>query len=156
MAQERVDGVDRVDRRILAALQREGRATLTSVAERVGLSVSAVQARVRKLEDRGVIAGYRAVVDYAAVGLPIAAFVDVTLLDYARELEMPKALARIEGVVSCYSVTGAPNYRLGVRAASPEALERLLNRIHRELPVTTRTTLVLQAYFEHQPLAEGR
>lgn len=148
--------VDEVDRRIVAALQREGRATLTSVAERVGLSVSAVQARVRKLEARGVIAGYRAVVDYAAVGLPIAAFVSVTPLDYAAEAEMPERLRAVPGVVSCYSIAGAPSFLLSVRAASPEALEHLLNRIHRELPVTTQTTLVLQAYFEHQPLSAGR
>ena len=78
--------------------------------------------------------------------------VSVTPTDYAEEQRIPERLRGIPGVVSCYSVAGVPSYMLLVRTRSPEALEGLLNTIHRVLPVSTQTTLILQAYFEDAPL----
>ncbi|MCH4209758.1 MAG: winged helix-turn-helix transcriptional regulator [Bifidobacterium sp.] len=129
-------------------LEADGRATLAQLAKVSGLSVSAVQSRVQKLERRGVIAGYRAVVDQEKRGLPISAFVSVTPLDYAQECDIPCKLEGVEGIVSCYSIAGAPSFLLVVRVASPGRLEELLNLIHRTVPVNTETTLILQTYFE--------
>ena len=70
-----------VDRALLAALARDGRASYTDLAERVGLSVSAVHQRVRRLEQRGLIKGYRATLDAKALGLPLTAFVSITPID---------------------------------------------------------------------------
>lgn len=109
--------------------------------------VSAVQSRVQKLEKRGVIKGYRAVLDYELRGLPISAFVSVTPLDYSQEADIPGKLHELEGVVSCYSIAGAPSFMLVVRVSSPSKLEELLNRIHRTVPVSTESTVILQTYF---------
>ena len=146
---------DRIDATIVETLRRDGRATLATLSRNTGLSVSAVQSRVQKLERRQVITGYRAVVDYKAIGYPISAFVSVTPTDYTDEQRIPERLRDVPGVVSCYSVAGAPSYLLLVRTSSPESLEALLNTIHHVLPVSTQTTLILQAYFEENPLGPG-
>ena len=72
-----------VDRALMAALARDGRASYTDLAEKVGLSVSAVHQRVRRLEQRGLITGYRAGLDAKALGLPLTAFVSITPSDVA-------------------------------------------------------------------------
>ena len=99
---------DSVDRAILAAISRDGRATLSQLSDAVGLSVSAVQSRLRRLETRGVISGYRAILDPEQVGTPLSAFIEIT------PLEPPQP-------------DNAPN-------------------------VSTRTTVVLQTYYEHRPI----
>ncbi|WP_166850300.1 Lrp/AsnC family transcriptional regulator [Isoptericola sp. BMS4] len=146
------DGLDGVDRTIVQALRADGRATLATLAEASGLSQSAVQARVRKLEARGVITGYRAVVDPETVGLPITAYVEITPLDQSQADDAPERLRDIEGIEACWSVAGASNYLLLVRVPSPSALEDLLGRIRREAGVSTRSTIVLRTYFEGRPV----
>lgn len=140
--------VDAVDAKILDMLEGNGRATLAELSKASGLSVSAVQSRVQKLEHRRIIQGYRAVVDHEKRGLPISAFVSVTPLDYSREDDIPRKLSAIQGVASCHSIAGAPSFMLVVRVASPGKLEELLNLIHRTVPVSTESTLILQTYFE--------
>ena len=139
--------IDETDQRILTMLEADGRATLAQLAQATGLSVSAAQSRVQKLEKRGVIKGYRAVLDYELCGLPISAFVSVTPLDYSQEADIPGKLHELEGVVSCYSIAGAHSFMLVVRVSSPSKLEELLNRIHRTVPVSTESTVILQTYF---------
>ena len=140
--------IDETDQRILTMLEADGRATLAQLAQATGLSVSA-QSRVQKLEKRGIIKGYKAIIDQEQRGLPISAFVNVTPLDYSAESSIPDKLNNIDGIVSCYSVAGAPSFVLVVRVASPTALEELLNLIHRTVPVSTETTMILQTYFAH-------
>lgn len=139
--------MDAVDGKILDLLEADGRATLSELAAATGLSVSAVQSRVQKLEKRGVIGGYKAVVDPEKRGLEIGAFVAVTPLDYAQEALIPEKLKDIDGIVSCDSIAGAPSFMLMVRVASPGKLEELLNLIHRTVPVSTETTMILKRYF---------
>ena len=139
--------IDETDQRILTMLEADGRATLAQLAQATGLSVSAAQSRVQKLEKRGIIKGYRAVLDFELRGLPISAFVSVTPLDYSQEADIPGKLHELEGVVSCYSIAGAPSFMLVVRVSSPSKLEELLNRIHRTVPVSTESTVILQTYF---------
>ena len=129
--------IDETDQRILTMLEADGRATLAQLAQATGLSVSAAQSRVQKLEKRGIIKGYKAIIDQEQRGLPISAFVNVTPLDYSAESSIPDKLNNIDGIVSCYSVAGAPSFVLVVRVASPTALEELLNLIHRTVPVST-------------------
>lgn len=139
--------MDETDLKIVGLLEADGRATLAELSGATGLSVSAVQSRVQKLERRGVIRGYRAVIDDDARGLPIGAFVAVTPLDYSEEASIPERLRGIPGIRSCHSVAGEPSFVLEVRVSSPAALEELLNLIHRTVPVSTRSTIVLQTYF---------
>ncbi|MGH3908116.1 MAG: Lrp/AsnC family transcriptional regulator [Pseudonocardiaceae bacterium] len=138
---------------ILRALTTEGRSSFTDLAEQVGLSVSAVHQRVRRLEQRGVLRGYTAQVDRDAVGLPLTAFVSLTPFDPAAPDDYPQRLAHLPEIESCYSVAGDESYILTVRVASPRALEDLLRRIREVANVATRTTVVLSIPYEARPPA---
>ena len=142
-------GMDDTDATIVSALRRDGRATLSRLSGLTGMSASAVQSRIQKLERRGVITAYRAEVDYEHIGLPICAFVSIIPLEYSQEMDMPERLKRLEGVVSCYSVTGEASYILLVRVASPAALEDLVGKIHQTVPAATRSQVILKPYFEN-------
>lgn len=140
-----------MDRAIVAALAGDGRLSYTDLAERVGLSVSAVHQRVRRLEQRGVIKGYAARVDFEAIGLPLAAFVAIRPLDPCQADEAPELLSTLPEVEACYSVAGEDFYMLVVRTAGPADLERLLHEIRAMAGVTTRTTVVLSTAYERRP-----
>jgi Lrp/AsnC family leucine-responsive transcriptional regulator len=144
--------VEEIDRAILAALSADGRLSYTDLAERVGLSVSAVHQRVRRLEQRGVIKGYAARVDYESVGLPLAAFVAIRPIDAAAPDDAPERLSGLPEIESCYSVAGEDFYLLLVRVQGPGDLERLLQEIRTAASVTTRTTVVLSTPYEARPV----
>jgi Lrp/AsnC family leucine-responsive transcriptional regulator len=143
--------VEEIDRGIVAALTGDGRLSYTDLAERVGLSVSAVHQRVRRLEQRGVIRGYGARVEYDAIGLPLTAFVAIRPIDAAAPDDAPERLAGLPEIESCYSVAGEDFYLLLVRVRSPGDLERLLQEIRTAANVTTRTTVVLSTPYEGRP-----
>jgi Lrp/AsnC family leucine-responsive transcriptional regulator len=140
-----------VDRVLLAALARDGRASYTDLAERVGLSVSAVHQRVRRLEQRGFITGYQAKLQARELGLPMTAFVSITPIDVAQPDDAPARLAHLTAIEACHSVAGVESYILKVRVASPDALEHLLHDIRVAANVTTRTTVVLSTFYEDRP-----
>jgi Lrp/AsnC family transcriptional regulator, leucine-responsive regulatory protein len=140
-----------VDRALLSALARDGRASYTDLAELVGLSVSAVHQRVRRLEQRGLITGYAAHVDAKAVGLPLTAFVSITPIDVGQPDDAPARLAHLSAIEACHSVAGVESYILKVRVASPDALELLLHEIRASANVSTRTTVVLSTFYEDRP-----
>ncbi|KJL36732.1 MAG: Lrp/AsnC family transcriptional regulator [Microbacterium sp.] len=144
---------DATDLEIVRAVLADGRVTLAQLGERVGLSVSAVQSRLRKLETRGVITGYRAVVDPEAVGKPLAALVEITPLDPGQPDDAPERLAHIAEIEACHSIAGDASYILFVRVATPRDLETLIRDIRQTAGVSTRTTVVLQTFFENRPLA---
>jgi Lrp/AsnC family leucine-responsive transcriptional regulator len=143
---------DVIDRQIAAALVDDGRSTLKTLAELTGLSVSAVQARVRRLEADGVIRGYAALLDAEAIGLPLAALIAITPLDPAQPDDAPEQLAGLPEIEACHSVAGDDAYILFVRVESPTALESLIREIRRRAHVSTRTTVVLQTFFERPAL----
>jgi Lrp/AsnC family transcriptional regulator, leucine-responsive regulatory protein len=148
-----VAGVEEIDREIVRALAVDGRRSFTDLAEQVGLSVSAVHQRVRRLEQRGVIRGYAARLDAEAVDLPLTAFIAITPIDPAAPDDYPDRLAPIDAIESCYSVAGQESYLLKVRVATPTALEGLLRAIRAAANVSTRTTVVLSTPFENRPPA---
>ncbi|WP_298865941.1 Lrp/AsnC family transcriptional regulator [Microbacterium sp.] len=143
---------DAVDRTLLAEISRDGRATLSHLSELVGLSTSAVQSRLKRLEARGVIAGYRAVLDAEKVGRPLSAFVEITPIDPGQPDDAPALLEELPEIEACHSVAGEASYMLMVRVAGPKALEKLVNDIRAIANVRTRTTIVLQTYYEHRPI----
>jgi Lrp/AsnC family leucine-responsive transcriptional regulator len=143
--------VEEIDRAIVAALTADGRLSYTDLAERVGLSVSAVHQRVRRLEQRGVIKGYGARVSYEALELPLSAFIAIRPLDPSQPDDAPDRLAHLPEIDSCYSVAGEDFYLLLVRVSSPAELERLLQQIRTAANVTTRTTVVLSTPYEGRP-----
>ena len=144
--------MDDRDKLILSALQDNARATLGDIAERVGLAASSVHDRVRKLEQAGIIKGYRAEVDPEAVGLFVTALVSVMPLDPRQPDDLPQRVLEFAEVEDCHSVAGDENYILKVRTRTTSDLEDLLRRLREKAGVQTRTTVVLSTPFEHRPL----
>ncbi|MGH3949382.1 MAG: Lrp/AsnC family transcriptional regulator [Pseudonocardiaceae bacterium] len=140
-----------LDQAIARELNANGRCSFTDLAERVGLSVSAVHQRVRRLEQRGVIKGYSARLDGEHIGLPLTALISLTPNDPAAPDDYPQRLEHIREIESCYSVAGDESYVLLVRVTSPLGLEDLLRRIREAATVSTRTTVVLSTPFEGRP-----
>ncbi len=146
---------DPTDVRLVREVSLDARATLTDLAAAIGLSVSATQARLRRLESRGVISGYRATVDPEAVGKPLSAFIEITPLDPAQPDTAPEQLAHLTEIEACHSIAGGASYILFVRVATPRDLERLIRDIRLAAQVSTRTTVVLQTFYENRPLLPG-
>ncbi len=144
--------LDERDLEIIAALQEDARATYADVGKRVGLSSSAVHDRVRKLEQAGVIRGYRAEVSPEAIGLYVTAFIAVSPLDPTQPDDLPDRVREFPEVVDCFSVAGEMNYILKVRTATTGGLEDLIRRLREKGEVQTRTTVVLSIPFEGRPL----
>lgn len=142
--------MEELDRRIIELLAVDGRMSFTDLGRETGLSTSAVHQRVRRLEKRQVIQGYRADIDAQALGLPMTAFVSIKAFDPSAEDEAPQKLAGVSGIESCYSVAGEEAYILKVRVASPVALEALLGEIRSLAGVSTRTSVVLSVPFENR------
>lgn len=140
--------LDDIDRLLLRELMVDGRATLSNLADKAGLSVSAVQSRVRRLEARGVIRGYTAKVDPEALGNMLSAFVAITPLDPSLPDDAPARLQHISAIESCHSVAGEESYVLLVRVESPRHLEHLLHEIRATASVKTRSTVILQTFYE--------
>ena len=143
--------MEATDQAIVSALTIDGRLSYTDLAEKVGLSVSAVHQRVRRLEQRKVILGYAARVSHEALGLPLTAFVAIRPVEPSQPDDAPERLAHLPEVEACYSVAGEDFYLLLVRVASPPDLERLLQEIRSAANVTTRTTVVLSIPYENRP-----
>jgi Lrp/AsnC family transcriptional regulator, leucine-responsive regulatory protein len=117
--------VDDVDRSILAVLEEHGRISNADLAARVGLSPSPCLRRVRRLEETGVIRGYRALIDPAAVGRGLRVFVGVRLMRHARAdvVAFEHAVVRLREVVYSHHVTGNYDYLLQVEVADLPAYE---------------------------------
>jgi Lrp/AsnC family leucine-responsive transcriptional regulator len=143
--------MEKLDRRILALLARDGRMSYTDIGKETGLSTSAAQQRVRRLEQRGVIKGYRAILDSAELGLMVTAFVAIKPFDPGQADDAPERLLDIEEIISCYSVAGDASYLLKVQAQSMSHLESLLARIRSAGKVSTQTTTVLSIPYEDRP-----
>lgn len=144
--------VEDIDRRIVELLSRDGRMSYTDLGKDTGLSTSAVHQRVRRLEERGVLRGYVAVVDAEAVGLPLTAFISIRPIDPSAPDDAPDRLRGLTEIEDCHSVAGDESYILKVRVKTPSDLEVLLARIRAEANVSTRTTIVLSTPFESRPL----
>ena len=143
--------MEEIDRTIVSLLTSDGRMSFTELARHTGLSVSAAQQRVRRLERRGVITGYTARVNADDVGLPLTAFVSIKPFDPASPDDAPQRLSHLPAIEACHSVAGEESYILKVRVASPVALEDLLQEIRAAANVSTRTTIVLSTPYENRP-----
>jgi len=128
--------LDPGDIRILRALQADGRLTNQELAERVGMSTSPCWRRVRRLEESGVIRGYRAVIDRRTVGLGVLAFVRV-LIDSHSEAEARRFEEDVQGledVVACYSVAGEADFLLQVVSRNLDSYAEFAMNVIRRLP----------------------
>ncbi|GIH10992.1 AsnC family transcriptional regulator [Rhizocola hellebori] len=152
--------MDRIDGKILAVLQEDGRLTITELAARVGLSVSPCHRRLRELERNGTIRGYRALVDPDAVGLKFQALVFVTMREEDRDTlrAFEEAVAAIPNVVQAQRLFGDPDYLLRIVTADLPAYQRLQDDTLSALPGVQRmnSTLVMKQIVDHRPLPDPR
>lgn len=131
--------LDATDSKVLGLLMKHGRATWAEIASRVRLSAPAAADRVRRLEEKGVIRGYAALVDPGAVGFPLTAFVAVTLERPSHRASFLKRVARLPEVQECHHVTGEDDYLLKVRCRGTQDLDRLLVKEIKTVQGVTRT-----------------
>lgn len=110
MAAKPQPALDRIDIKILVALQRDGRSTNQRIAEGIGLSARACLERVRRLEAAGIITGYQAIIELAHLSRPINIFVEIVLERQANQHRLEKRLANLDEVVECWEVSGAVDY----------------------------------------------
>lgn len=136
--------MDTIDKKALAHLMADGRASWAELGQHLALSAPAAAERVRKLEQRGVIRQFAAVPDPARAGFPVLAFVFVTLLSQAKRKAFLAAVGRTGSILECHHVAGDDDYLLKVRCHSMEDLDRLLSDdLKGRMGVArTRTTVV--------------
>jgi Lrp/AsnC family leucine-responsive transcriptional regulator len=144
--------VEELDQQIVRLLAVDGRMSFTDLGKATGLSTSAVHQRVKRLEQRGLITGYGALVDYDQAGLPLTAFISIRPIDPSQPDDSPERLREIAEIESCWSVAGDESYILKVRVAAPIDLEDLLARVRAAANVSTRTTIVLSTPYENRPV----
>jgi len=144
-----MDRFDAIDRRILAILRENGRASHAHLAKQVNLSAPAVGERVRKLEQSGVLLGYRAVLSPEALGMRICAFVALAPRPGTIVAELVERLLSLHEVEELHSVAGTYSYFAKVRVPSPEALDEFLDALMMMEGVErTETTMVLRTSAE--------
>jgi len=148
--------MDDTDRKILAELQRDGRLSITDLAERVRLSVSPCHRRLRELERSGAISGYRAQLDANALGLTVEALVFVTMraADGGTLTAFEEAVEAIPNVTEAQRLFGDPDYLLRVIARDLPAFQKLYDERLTALPGVQRlsSTLVMKSVVENRPL----
>jgi Lrp/AsnC family leucine-responsive transcriptional regulator len=139
--------LDKIGWHILEELQQNGRVSFAELGRRVGLTLPAVAERVRKMEDAGIITGFRAEVDPARIGLPIAAFIRISIAGdvYAR---VAQAVLAMPEVLECHRGTGADSFTLKVAVESVQHLERVIDKL---TPFgTTSTSIVLSTLVKNR------
>ena len=136
--------LDPIDRRIVGALLADGRQTWQALADHVGLSPSATTDRVRRLEARGVLAGYGARVPAAAVGRPLEAWVAVVLAEASDGSGFEAAIRDEPAIVEAVHLTGAADYEVRALCADTAELDALVRRLKRDHGAArTETRIVL-------------
>jgi Lrp/AsnC family leucine-responsive transcriptional regulator len=135
--------LDDIDRRLLALLQANGRMSYAEMAKAVGLAVSSVNERVRKLTERGVISGVHVAVAPEALGLDLLAFVFVGWTDPATEAPFLVRARAEPAILECHHVTGAWNYLMKVRTHTTRDLEAFLGAIVKAVPGVQRTETII-------------
>ena len=133
--------LDRLDRKILDALQRNGRMTMTELGEQIGLSTSPCSERVRRLERQGVITGYHARVDPIAIGKTLLVFVEITLSSKSGEVfeAVRRELLHMPEVLECHLVSGSFDYLVKARLQAMSEYRDLLGSILKKIPVPAQS-----------------
>ena len=133
--------LDRTDRKILDVLQREGRISMTNLAQRIGLSTSPCAERVRRMERDGVITGYHARVSPRALGKTLLVFVEITLTSKSGDVfdRVRDELLHVPDVQECHLVSGGFDYLVKARLGGMDEYRRLLGDILQKLPVAAQS-----------------
>lgn len=141
--------MDRLDSRILQALQDNSRQSIAELAARIGLSISACHRRMRLLEETGVITGYGARVDPGAIGLGLHALIDITLESQSSAAmeAFEQATVRFHDILECHLLSGTADYRLRIAARDMADYDRVHRRCLAELPgvATMHTSFIIRS-----------
>lgn len=149
--------LDPIDGRLLDLLQADGRRSFAELGSEVGLSGPSVHERIKKLEARGVITRYAAVVDPAAAGFPLLAFVRLTQAPGSAGADLTDSFATIPEIEECHHIAGEADYLLKIRARDTAHLERVVMALQTTRHVfTTETSVVFSSAFERRPLPLAR
>ncbi len=148
--------IDEIDRQIMMLLQEDARLSNAAIAEQVGLTASTVYERIKKLEKRGMIKKYVAIVDPTEIGRPITAFIRLTVgatadgsyVDTKRELT--EICQNESEILECHTVAGEDCYILKARVATPQRLESLIERIRCHTLVTRTTSNIVLSTFKEE------
>jgi len=147
-----------LDSKVVRLLMQQGRVSWTDLAQHLGLSAPSAAERVHRLEERGVIRGYAALIDAEAAGYPLLAFVAVVLDRPERRAAFLRRVASLPEISECHHVAGEDDYLLKVRCRGTRDLDRFLVESLKVTPgvVRTRTTIVLSTAKESVavPIAE--
>jgi Lrp/AsnC family leucine-responsive transcriptional regulator len=144
--------MDDTDRRIVDLLRANARLSYAELARQVGLSAPSVHERVGKLESSGVIRGYRAEIDPAAVGRGVTALIGIVQRAGTELDDVLAALSELPELESCYFLAGEESFLLKARVGTMDELERLIVRLNRIRGVArTRTTVALSTKWEGRP-----
>lgn len=135
--------LDRIDLDILDALQRNGHLSHAEIGRMVGLAVSSVNERIRKLVQRGIIAGWSARLDPAALGLDLLAFLYVLIDKPENSARFLEAVAQMPEIQECHHVASDWNFLLKVRVRNTAAFESLLSNRLKTVPGVIRTHTVI-------------
>ena len=148
-----MDRIDEIDAKILRLLQAKGRMKRNRIAEEVGLSVPSVSERMRKLEERGIITGYHAIVNAKRMHIDITAFIRVMVENSDDYPQFVEKASKLEEVLEVHSVTGDGSHILKVRTKNTTTLEQLLANLQSWPSVHgTSTSIVLSTYKETRSL----
>jgi Lrp/AsnC family leucine-responsive transcriptional regulator len=141
------------DLRILALLQRDGRASYADIGAAAGMSAPSAHERVKRLQERGIIRGYAALLDPGAVGFGVLAFSRIRQAPGTTTTDLTADFAAIPEVQDCHHVAGEADYLLKIRATDTLDLERVMQRVQAIQHVyTTETEVVFSTAFERRPL----
>ncbi|MDF3413065.1 winged helix-turn-helix transcriptional regulator [Sulfitobacter sp. M57] len=150
--------LDRFDHAILSVLAEDGRISITDLAKRIGLSKSPTQARLRRLEEQGVVLGYRALLDPIRLGLDHVAFVEVRLSDTREKAlrEFNAAVAKVPEIEQAHMIASHFDYLLKVRTRNMSAYRRFLGETISSLPhIANTSTYVAMEAVKETMLADG-
>ena len=149
--------IDRIDRKILDALQREGRLPMTELAQRIGLTTSPCTERVKRLEREGVIEGYHARVNPEALGRTLLVYVELTLSSKSAQIfdAVRQALLLEPRVLECHLISGSFDYLVKVRLTAMREYRELLGHILRQIPVPAQSNsyVVMEEIKENGPIS---
>ncbi len=140
--------MDALDRQILVTLADNARQPLSRVAEELGIAQTTLHQRVRRLEEHGVIAGARLVIDWEQVGLPVVAVVSIGVEEPGPLADAAAKFAAIPYVQNCFSITGEFDLMLVVRARSSDHLGEVLEMVRSAVHGRSRTVIALSTFFE--------
>lgn len=140
--------MESLDRRLLEFLATDSSASISELSTQLDVPSSTLHQRIKRLEARGVITGYRALINQREVGLALHALVSLTPIDPSKPDDVVEKIRPITEIESCWSVAGTESYIVKVAVAEPGQLESLLAKIRAEANVSTRTSVILSTPFE--------